>query len=801
MKSIFNLLKVALLSLIVIVMASCGGKEERKAAYMEKGKAYLEEGNFEKARIEFRNVKQIDPKFAEVYYYLGLLGEKEKNLDKAYKGYTKAMTLSPEYIEPKLKMAEIYTVMGTDEYFDKAKKLLADVISLDSKNTKARLIQQQIRYKEGDESGAIKEIEKLIEEDSSLDNAINLLSSAYVAKGEIDKAIYVLDKGIKAAENNLSMRSKKAAILFSEKRFDEAEQELIEMVNQDRSIFASHLALSSFYTKRDQIDKAEQILRDGVKEDEEDIKRALVLVQFLALKKGMGAATEELDKLIAKYPDEYELHFALTKVYLGGKQNEKAKELYAFIIENSDSDNDKAHAKNLLASLLISENDTEGAKNLLAEILNEYPKNIDALKLSSKIALDEKQFTPAVNKLRTVLKSQPGNAEISKMLAQAHIGLQEYDLAETVLKNATQVPSRGVDAFLNYSSYLVSRKKKKKAEEVVASAQKIYPKDYKLQGFALGFASERNDVKSIKSILDNMKKFHPDKSEIYLKRGQYYYALKDHEKAIDEFKIALKKARTPPELLQALEKITGAYISLNKASEAIGFLRERIVKNDKDLFSKYLLGNVYLNQKDVLNAKKYYKATMEINNQWPKPYIILSDIYAKEGNINQSIALLEKGFEVTKGGIEIGLGLAGYYERNGQFKEAINQYEKILQKMPSNMHALNNVATLLLDNIEGADSNIKALEYAKKLNIQAHIAFKDTLAWAYAKTGNYQKSIEILKPVADQSPKISVFQYHLGHSLYHSGQKADAKNYLERSISGKGDFVGKDDAKKLISTY
>ena len=57
--------------LAVLLLSGCGGAEERKAKYLELAKTYFEEGNFDKARVEFHNVLQIDPKTKEPYYYLG----------------------------------------------------------------------------------------------------------------------------------------------------------------------------------------------------------------------------------------------------------------------------------------------------------------------------------------------------------------------------------------------------------------------------------------------------------------------------------------------------------------------------------------------------------------------------------------------------------------------------------------------------------------------------------------------------------------------------------------------------------
>ncbi|MGB5473388.1 MAG: tetratricopeptide repeat protein, partial [Gammaproteobacteria bacterium] len=101
--------------LVTLILAGCGGAEERKAKYLERGKTYFEEQNYEKAGIEFKNVLQIDPKTAAPYYYLGRMAEQEQDWRKAFGNYSKAVELDPEYLEARVRLGRFYLLAGEAE--------------------------------------------------------------------------------------------------------------------------------------------------------------------------------------------------------------------------------------------------------------------------------------------------------------------------------------------------------------------------------------------------------------------------------------------------------------------------------------------------------------------------------------------------------------------------------------------------------------------------------------------------------------------------------------------------------------
>ena len=61
-----------LLAVVVLVgfIVSCGGPEQKKMKFYNKGKAFYEKEDFVRAKLEFKNAIQIDPKFAEAHLEL-----------------------------------------------------------------------------------------------------------------------------------------------------------------------------------------------------------------------------------------------------------------------------------------------------------------------------------------------------------------------------------------------------------------------------------------------------------------------------------------------------------------------------------------------------------------------------------------------------------------------------------------------------------------------------------------------------------------------------------------------------------
>ena len=97
---------------IATLLASCGGAQARKAAYLAKGREYLAAHNFAKARLEFRNAVQLDPNDAEASFLAGRAMEALGNVREAVQMYQGAIQADPWHLRARAQLALIFAYRG-----------------------------------------------------------------------------------------------------------------------------------------------------------------------------------------------------------------------------------------------------------------------------------------------------------------------------------------------------------------------------------------------------------------------------------------------------------------------------------------------------------------------------------------------------------------------------------------------------------------------------------------------------------------------------------------------------------------
>ncbi|MDH5766354.1 MAG: tetratricopeptide repeat protein [Gammaproteobacteria bacterium] len=789
--------KITSMLMIALLLASCGGKEERMAKYLEKGKDFLEKNNIDKARVEFKNVLQIDPKHADAFYYIGMVEEKDKNLRKAIGYYSKATELDKTHVDAKVKLAKIYVIAGTDNFISEAKVLLDEIDSLDSGNDEAQLVKATIFYKSGDAANSIATLEKVLSNNKSLTEGISLLATLYLAEDMIDKSINLVSEGVKNNPSDEALRIMLARIYSRNQQPELAEVQMKAVVKQNPDEYKYRAMLASFYASIKQLQKAEDVLRKAITDDPDDADRYLTLVEFQAKSKSVKVALEELESAIQNKPELYGLKFALVKFYRMISKSDNARQVLNDIIKDKQYEPEGIKAKTQLVDIFVSEKNYNEAEKYIAEVLNEDPNNNDALFQKGRISLVKMDPDNAINALRTVIKNDPKNATASSMLANAHMISNNPSLADDVLRRSIEANPVDYNTHLNFAQFLQKTGKSDEALSVISKALLYFKDSYELYEFKLNLLSGKNDAQELKETLDEMKLLFADNHKVFLSRGRYFRSLKQYDEALNEFNDALDLS---VDKYIPFKEITTTYILNNSSDLAIAMLNDRIKSGHSEPFIYELLGVISRWQKKPSVAIDYLNKAIELDPKRPQSYMNLASLYTEDGNIDQAIAVYKSAIQNVHENISIKIMLASVYERNSMFNEAISVYNDILTDNPENIIVINNLVSLLIDNNPSQQDINRAVELTRGFEYIAQPAMKDTLGWVYVKAGQLEKAVPLLNELVTQLPQVAIFNYHLGVALNKSGESVKAKEYLQRSVDSDQEFIGKDDARKLLNT-
>src|SRR3990172_13241028 len=99
-------LAVGLLFLGLLAVA-CSGPTEKKMMFFRKGQALYEKKDYVEAGLKFKNALQIDPKFADGYYMLGMTQMMRGDLLHAYGSFNEAVELEPGHLQAQTQLWKI----------------------------------------------------------------------------------------------------------------------------------------------------------------------------------------------------------------------------------------------------------------------------------------------------------------------------------------------------------------------------------------------------------------------------------------------------------------------------------------------------------------------------------------------------------------------------------------------------------------------------------------------------------------------------------------------------------------------
>jgi tetratricopeptide (TPR) repeat protein len=778
----------------IAALAACGGAKSRYQSHLDRGQQYFHAGQYDKASIEFRNALQIEPHDAQARYLIGLTAEKRGNIREAVGAYEAAIEADAGQLEARAALGKLLVLGGA------AKQALTTIepgLAKHPEDPRLLTVRGAARAQLKDLTGATADAEHAVKLAPTDSDAIGLLAALYQQQGRTNDAVELASKAVAARPTDVAVRQVLARIFVDVKEPAKAEEQFKKIVALAPHELPYRYQLASFYSNSGNMNAAQQTLEDTVTAFPDSSPAKLVLVDFIARQRSRDQGEKVLRSYIAREPDNNDLRLGLGTLLERTQALPEALTTYGEIIQRDPKSAGALAARDRIATIELTEGKTADAQKLVAEVLEQNPRDNDALMMRAQLALQRNDPTDAITDLRAVLRDQPTAVPAQRALARAYLANREPELAEETLRAAMEATPEDRQVRLDLAQLLLQTNRVDGATTLLEQSVQQAPTDGTLRVALVRAYVAKHDLESARRAADDLTTLQPT-----LAVGPYLSGIvaQQQNRPADATRDFERALQIQPDAMDALTALTGMQLAQGKADVATARLRAFADSHPQSPAAANLLGEVLMGSGVYPAASEQFARAIRLAPAWPMPYHNLALVYLQTKDVPGAIGILQTGIKATPNGEVLAAELASLYERQGRIDDAIHQYETMHAQHPGLDLASNNLAMLLVTYRTDQQSLDRARDLTAGFAASDNGALLDTNGWVRLKLGQVDDALRALEKAAGRSPNSKVIHYHLAMAELKVGQRAKARENLETALSGGAKFAGSDDAKATLDS-
>jgi tetratricopeptide (TPR) repeat protein len=763
----YRYLAVILLSLLSLISCS-RDPNVVKQRNLERGNAYFDKGNYHSAIIMYKRALEKDLKFGPAYYKMGLAELKQGAISSAVQAFRRAIdTLkdtTPEYWDSMIKITDIYlgfahdnASMMKDVEANIAKILKHDPNSFDGIRMQADLYlnHAMAAYQVGHKDEAKDLLEKTIAgyrlADSKKPGDVGVqiqLARTLQVSGQFDEAEKLYAAVMAKNPSNVLTYKELFKLQWAEGKKDAAEATLKLGFKNNPKNFAFLIDLANFYYATNRRDDMINVLGQ-IKSHAKDYPLAYQAVGDFYARLGEGElAIKEYQDGIYKDPAKKQTYRkAIIQVLMNQGKPGEAAAYNAQILKDDPNDSD---GRNMEATFLLSKGDVNRALLEFESVVTHSPDN------------------PVARFNLGRANEAKGNWEIARQSYQKAIELQPNYMAARLALAHLQLAHGDYDAALKATDDILLLDKGNMTARLIQSAALLGQHKY-------GDSRAR---------LNAMLQTNPNSPDVVFQKAVVDLAENKYNDAAEGFRRAYQlNPQNPRGLLGVVE----TKMAQGKPDEALKTLEAEADKNPSRLEIQVALGNTEVRAGHYDRALDYFNHVLSALDKTDKRradvYLRLGETYRRKGDMASAVSALQDARKVAPDNIAVLSTLALVLDGAGRWPEAKQVYDAVLKLEPSGGVVMNNLAFLMAEHgVPGElDSALSLAQKAKVLMPNVN-EVSDTLGWIYLKKGLNEQAIEIFQQLVQAVPDQSTYWFHLAMAHKNKGDKAHAKECLEKAL-------------------
>ena len=437
----------------------------------------------------------------------------------------------------------------------------------------------------------------------------------------------------------------------------------------------------------------------------------------------------------------------------------------------------------------------------------------DVLVLKGTIYAARGDFDKARQSFLEALALKPGWSAALSSLAQLDLREGKPRAARKRYEAILAKDQTNLDGLLGLASVAAATGQETEQVAWLNKAIKAHPSESQPRVLLATYYVSKGNPKAALPIARDARNADPNNPAAVGVLGDAQLAAGDSFNALSTYRNLVALSPDDPE---AYYKLAEAQAVTRDTASARASLEKALALKPDHLASEMALASLDLAEHHPADALKIARL---IQTQYPNAtagFGLEGDILMAQGEFSLAVASFEKAWQINKNGfiaIKIHQALSGEgrvdeadsgllqwlagepadfvargylaasYAKRGRYKQAIEQYRLVLKTDPRNIVALNDLAWLYQQ-----EKDSRALETAEQAHKLApdNPRVMDTLGWILIQQGNTAQGLPLLRAAADKAPSSEEIRYHLAAALAQSGDKAGAREQVEKLLMSAG---------------
>ena len=779
---------------LTLTLTACGGGEERQQKYLDRAQGHLDDGNYDKARVDIRNVLQINPNNAEAYLLMSEVEEDAQNWRGVLGNLQKSVELDPNNLKANVKLGQFNLLANR---LEEAREIADHAFTLDAEDGSVLGLLAAVEFREGNRAGAEEYALESLKYDPGSEMALSALVELYI-ENRPEEVLAFLDRGVETKPDSTGIQILRIRVLEALNKPDEviAQYEKLIELQPDVTLYSSKLA--DFYVAEERLDDAEAMLRAQVAANPERNDLKMLLARFLLMHRSPETAVAELEQMLEEDPENIEIRRALGGQLVFMKETERAEAVYKAVFEFDTTGSASQVARNSLTSLAISREDFEEAQRWVDEALELEPENPEALTNRARLKMLEGDVADAIPDLRMSLRGNPDSIPTLLLLADAQQKNRSVNLALDNYRTVLARQPNNLIALYQSAVILAGQQNYEEAEANIEAILAQQPGNFQAINLLTEILARQERWDDAQMLVDQLAANETTAplgdtmtARLEVRQGNY-------DKAIELATAALEQN---DQLTSAATVAAQAYAANGDTAGAITFVEDYLERNPESGNLYDVLAQLYINNQEPDKAVAAYKRAIEYSPERIQSYINLARVLQFRGTPDEIIEVYQSGIDANPDNILLKLEMAIRYQLAGDYDKALALLEEAYALNEDSLAVKNNLASLLIDHFPTEANMRRAQQLTFGFEETRSAPLIDTLGWLRYKQGNYPQAINLLVAAQEAGGNGQDYWYHLGMAYYKDGQAELAREQLEKVINeGSPNFHGRAEAQAALES-